>query len=77
MNIITVSQDNTWKNPISCNVSLKKNAHIYIYIYMAIFFGRLHKALKFRYGSDFYDIWYIEMIWKYNFTKKNAQIWAF
>ena len=28
MDIIAMSQDNMWKNPISCNVTLKKNAHI-------------------------------------------------
>ena len=33
MNIIPVSQENTWENSIFCNVSLKKNPHIYIYIY--------------------------------------------
>ena len=37
MNIIAMSQDNIWKNPISCNVTNKKNDHIYIYIYIYIY----------------------------------------
>ena len=34
MNIKAMSQDNIWKNPISCNVTNKKNDHIYIFIYI-------------------------------------------
>ena len=38
MDIIAMSQDNMWKNPISCNVTLKKMA-IYIYTVVSVKFG--------------------------------------
>ena len=38
-------------------------------LFCVIYRNMNNLELKFTYGSDFHNIWYIDMIWKYNFKK--------